>query len=93
MVWSYGGHFYVITDSSQTWANAETYAQSLGGHLVTVNDAAEQDWLYATFGRFGDVWIGLTDQAVEGTWVWSSGQAVTYTNWASGQPYSNSSYD
>ena len=29
---------------------------------------------------------GLTDQAVEGTWVWSSGQAVTYTNWASGQP-------
>ena len=59
MVWQYNGHFYLITDDSQTWANAETYAQSLGGHLATVNDTAEQNWLYATFGRFGDVLGGV----------------------------------
>ncbi|MCY2928853.1 MAG: lectin-like protein, partial [Planctomycetota bacterium] len=86
MVWQYNGHFYVITDSSQTWADAEAQAVALGGHLATVNDASEQDWLHRTFERFGSVWIGLTDQAVEGTWGWSSGQAVTYTNWPSGQP-------
>jgi hypothetical protein len=93
MVWSYGGHFYLITDSSQTWASAEAQAVTWGGHLATVNDAAEQQWLFQTFGRFGDVWVGLTDQAAEGTWAWISGQAASYTNWASGQPGSNASYD
>ena len=92
-VWSYGGRFYQVTDSSLSWADAEVLAQSLGGHVVTINDAAEQAWVHATFSRFGSLWIGMTDQVVEGTWVWGSGEAVSYTNWASGQPQSNSSYD
>jgi len=33
-----------------------------------------------------NLWIGFTDQASEGTWEWISGEAVTYTNWASGEP-------
>ena len=92
-VWSYGGRFYQITDNSLSWADAELLAQSLGGHVVTINDAAEQAWVHATFSRFGSSWIGMTDQAVEGSWVWGSGEAVSYTNWASGQPQSNASYD
>ena len=32
------------------------------------------------------VWIGFTDKDSEGTWVWSNGDAVTYTNWHSGEP-------
>ena len=69
-------------------------AQALGGHLATVNDGAENEWVRTTFmGSVSNLWIGLTDQAVEGTWAWSSGEAVGYTNWASGQPGSYSSYD
>jgi autotransporter-associated beta strand protein len=89
--WSYNGHTYVLT-SSMTWASAEAYALELGGHLVTINDQAEQDWLTANFGQLFSPWIGLTDQATAGTWVWSSGQAASYTNWASGQPYNATSY-
>jgi hypothetical protein len=94
MVWSYDGHFYLITDSSMTWSDAEAYAQSLGGHLVTINDASEQDWIYQTFTSLSSsIWIGLTDEASEGTWVWSSSEAVSYTNWASGEPNGGTSYN
>ena len=94
-MWSYNGHAYVVTPSSMTWANAEAYAQTLGGHLVTINDAAEQTWLQTTFGSTfgGNLWIGLTDQATAGTWVWSSGQAASYRNWASGQPNNSTNWN
>ena len=92
-VWTYGGHFYLLTDGVVTWAGAQAQAQALGGHVVTINDAAEQAWLLQTFSRFGHQWIGMTDQAVEGTWRWISGEPVTYTNWAGGQPQSHGSYD
>ena len=92
MVWSYGGHFYVVT-GAMSWTGSEAQAESLGGHLVTIDDQAEHDWVYETFQRFGRVWIGMTDEVEEGTWAWSGGQAVGYTNWASGQPYSHETYD
>jgi parallel beta-helix repeat protein len=78
------GHFYQVV-LGQTWLDAEAYAQSVGGHLVTINDQAEEAWLEATFPD-QDLWIGLTDQATEGTWVWASGEAVTYSHWCAGQP-------
>ena len=87
MVWSYGGHFYLLTQGEKRWAEAEQEAQDVGGHLVTVNDAAEQQWLHTTFsGRYGRFWIGLTDEAEPRVWVWSNGESVEYTNWATGQP-------
>jgi hypothetical protein len=91
--WVSNGRAYVVTGSLR-WPQAEESAQLAGAHLVTVSDQAEQDWLYATFGPLlGHFWIGLSDAAEEGTWVWSSGEPVSYTNWASGEPNSGSSYD
>ena len=37
-------------------------------------------------GWNGSAWMGMTDAAEEGNWVWTSGQPVTYTNWASQEP-------
>ncbi|PCJ44821.1 MAG: lectin [Alphaproteobacteria bacterium] len=84
--WATNGHWYEI-QTSMTWNNAEANAQSsYGGHLVTINDAAEQSWLTAQFGIQEKFWIGFNDAAIEGTWVWSSGEAITYTNWHTGEP-------
>jgi hypothetical protein len=91
------GNLYFLLSGS-TWTEAEAKAIELGGHLVTINDAAENDWVFNTFGSYGGVqrelWIGLNDAAQEGTFVWSSGQPVTYTRWYPGEPnnYSNDDY-
>lgn len=80
------GSIYQLTTTAMTWAQAEAEAVALGGHLVAINDAAEQAALISQFGSAEIFWIGLTDQVTEGTFVWSNGDPLTYTNWAGGQP-------
>ena len=85
------GHSYYLL-SQATWTDSEAKAVQLGGHLVTINNQAEQDWVFSMFASFGGVdrnlWIGLNDAANEGTFVWSSGEPVTYTHWSLGEPNS-----
>ena len=65
------------------WPAAEAWAASLGGHLVSIDDQAEQDWLVATFGTPTVRWIGLYDELNDDTFAWVNGDAVGYTNWYS----------
>jgi hypothetical protein len=81
----YNGKLYLLS-SSATWENAQTYAQNLGGNLVTINDATEEAWLKSTFGTSENFWIGLTDKVTEGTFAWANGETATYRNWAAGEP-------
>ena len=82
---AYNGKFYLLSNAA-TWKEAQAQAVSLGGNLVTVNDAAENQFLVNTFGGKEGLWIGLTDEVTEGTFKWANGEAVTYTNWSPGQP-------
>lgn len=84
------GHTYYLLNDSP-WTTAEIEAISLGGHLATINNAEENAWVTQTFGHFGGgnyiaLWIGLNDATIEGTFVWASGEQVTYKNWHSGEP-------
>lgn len=85
------GHYYYLLKTA-TWTTSEDWAVSYGGHLATVRDADENQWLVDTFAHYGGVnrplWIGLTDRAVEGTFAWVSGEPVVYSNWnhLSGEP-------
>ena len=54
-----GNSFYVIVEGP-TWEEAEANAVNLGGHLVTINDAEENNWIYSNFG--------------DGTWIGDNGQ-------------------
>ncbi|MEO1620162.1 MAG: DUF4347 domain-containing protein, partial [Cyanobacteria bacterium J06632_3] len=82
---TYNGNTYQLTSNITSWEAAQDEARALGGNLVTINDAAEEAWLQQTFGSEG-LWIGLNDTAAEGQFEWVSGEAVTYTNWAPGEP-------
>jgi hypothetical protein len=78
-------HTYYLLSSS-TWTEAEASAIELGGHLVTINDQSENAWVYSRWAQSRTLWLGLNDAAKEGTFVWSSGEPVTYVNWRVGEP-------
>ncbi len=63
------------------WEDARATATAEGAHLVSINDEAEQKWLVETFGEEPFL-IGLTRLANQTEWQWTSGESVTYTNWA-----------
>jgi Ca2+-binding RTX toxin-like protein len=88
-------HTYFLTDPElgTSWTDAEAQAVAAGGHLVTINDATEQQWLIDTFGTSESFWIGLNDAETENQFEWISGEPVTYTNWASGEPNNLSDED
>lgn len=83
------GHEYFLL-SQNDWTASEAEARSLGGHLVTINNADEDAWVVTAFANYGNtpraLWLGLNDVAVEGAFVWASGEQVTYTNWGDGEP-------
>ncbi|HXJ77016.1 MAG TPA: C-type lectin domain-containing protein, partial [Candidatus Dormibacteraeota bacterium] len=84
------GHTYYLL-SHNNWTASEAEARELGGHLVTINDAAENQWVLNTFFPLTGVseaslWIGLNDAANEGQFVWASGEPVTFTYWYPGEP-------
>jgi hypothetical protein len=85
---SANGHRYFMLQPS-SWQAAEDAAQRLNGHLVTINDSAENTWVFnnlatPTGGR--PLWLGLTDQTTEGMFRWISGDGATYRNFAAGEP-------
>ncbi len=83
---TYNNHTYHLI-TAQSWPSAQAEALSLGGNLVTINDAAENAFVANTFTpTYGTVWIGFNDVATEGSFEWVSGQPVTFTNWAPFEP-------
>jgi len=105
------GHYYdlIFGSDSVSWTDARTLADGsaylgLPGHLVTLNSAAEDEFLKTNFeseilldsnsdsfpnGPFGTFgWIGLSDPNGTGNFEWVTGEPLTYTNWAPGEPNS-----
>lgn len=80
---NYNGHSYYRSTGSMTWTSAKQACINMGGHLVTITSAAENNFVFNTWPSG---WIGFTDEAVEGQWRWVTGESVTYTNWNGGEP-------
>ena len=80
------GHHYFILPSVE-WYTAVTYCSALKGHLVIINDAVEDNFVYThLFLSNQTILLGATDQGHEGEWVWASGEKMEYANWSEGEP-------
>jgi len=99
------GHIYtVFSNQSISWADAVSASSSSSfgdstGYLATVTSQEEQDFFYRLNKS---VWLGLSDEASEGTFEWvtgpESGTVIrtpsgnvpdVFEKWASGQPNNN----
>ena len=82
------GHPYALLGASDL-AAAEAVAQEMGGHLVSITDLSENDWIRtwaATVSTTNDLWLGYNDVQTENTFVWSNGEVTNYENWNTGEP-------
>lgn len=87
----------------KAWRDALKHCDMLGGSLVAIT-SQERNW--EVHGLIeGDTWIGASDVAAEGMWVWPDGSPVTllslqmegpsilFSGWEEGKPNNNEDPD
>jgi hypothetical protein len=82
-------HCYLVVHDMATFAQARMHCSSLGAHLVTLSDQAENDFVWGLDNN--EHWIGATDgkgqkETTPGTYTWVDGEPFNYTHWSPGQP-------
>lgn len=81
----YNGHYYKYYDQQMSWEDAQAYCEQLGGHLATITNSFENEFVVTLFSC-NSVWLGATDLQTEGQFSWLTGEKLSYTNWADGEP-------
>jgi len=80
-----GSKYYCSYYSDYTWEQANYYSQVYGGHLVTINNPGENAYVSSSI-MTSKAWIGCHDKYTEGSFQWSNGEPMNYTNWYANQP-------
>uniref|UniRef100_A0AAZ3SEE0 C-type lectin domain-containing protein n=1 Tax=Oncorhynchus tshawytscha TaxID=74940 RepID=A0AAZ3SEE0_ONCTS len=79
---------YFLSTVNKTWEESRMDCIRREAHLVIINNREEQVFINGLNGANKQIWIGLTDTIVEGTWKWVDGTPLTTTYWGDGQPNS-----
>ena len=92
---NYQDHKYYIAQEWRSWNEAKDRATALGGYMLTISSQAENDFIQNNLGDFkwDSYWLGYSDTAEEGTFVWANGSDATYTNWNGGEPNNSGDED
>ncbi|XP_061625950.1 CD209 antigen-like isoform X2 [Phyllopteryx taeniolatus] len=84
----FGKSCYFVSSSKKTWYLSRNNCQGNGADLVIINSNEEMQYINGLFSNNKEVWMGLTDEGVEGQWKWVDGTPLTLKFWADGQPNS-----
>ena len=84
---------YVVVEGG-TWEETEANAQKIGGHLATISDKDESQWIATEFSKekyfydgdsnpgdpasWSHFWIGANDKNTAGKLEWSSGEGFSF---------------
>jgi hypothetical protein len=82
-------HCYRVNTDELDFATAAARCHDAGGHLATISDEAENDYVRDLLD--GEHWLGANDGRANaasgiGTYVWVNEEPWQYTAWEEGQP-------
>lgn len=80
----FNGKWYAVILEKVNWAVAQSRCKLHGGQLAIVPDEATGTFIKSLTKL--RVWLGATDEKVEGKWVWVDGQDMTYSQWEATEP-------
>ncbi len=86
------GTYFVVCLDNGDWFDAELACTAAGyDGLASLTTAAEETHVVSLLVATGSAnnnqpWLGLTDQSSPGTFAWTDGSGMTYSNWGTGQP-------
>ncbi|GAA6230334.1 CD209 antigen-like [Lates japonicus] len=79
---------YFTSVGKKNWPLSREYCQNKGADLAIINSKDEMTFINGLYGSEKEVWIGLTDEGVEGQWKWVDGTPLTTAYWGKDQPNS-----
>ena len=87
------GHWYArVERQSRSWSEMQAAARVAGGHLATLTSAAENGFAVTVMAGERCLSGGYQDRSSAdysepaGGWKWVTGEAVTFSAWAGGEP-------
>ena len=77
--------FAVVTNPKETWEGARQQCLQRNATLGSIHNAGEDAFL-GSLSQSDHLWIGMTDQHLEGNWSWVDQTQLDYERWDVNQP-------
>jgi hypothetical protein len=88
---AFGSYRYLVMKEQLPWMGAKARAEAMGGHLATLTNADERDFVNALCAKalprkLRPAWLGGICNGGGGPWTWVTGEPFAFTDWESGKP-------
>ncbi len=87
----FNGHYYKVIDQGLTWHAAKNACEKLGGHLITINTAAENAFIASVLSEKAKkncYWTAITYDHNSNKWIHYDNSPIGAFNWADYEPNS-----